>query len=540
MLKSLRFFLLLLTGLSLWAAQPAAASHLQGGDLTYAALGNNRYRVTLHIYRDCSGILPSPFTLECRNGGCNTAATVTAPFVQVGAAIAGRQYCATLTGICGGTVTNSEAYTYSVDVTLPPAAHWVLSTSQSARPSTTNLAAPGDFYLEATLNSLVPVGGTTGVAIANNSSVASALPVSYIPWNRLSNVSNNAFDADGDSLVYTQESPLEACGTAAAYAPYPQPGGLVVISTSPLCIFQTPTISNYSAAVPVYVAYDTTGTCPLKTGTPLFHFNASNGSIQLQPARYIPSASAVGDNKYAAVVKITEFRRINGSYVQVGTTRRELYFVVYDCGTNTLPRLGPAVTIQTGTGSGSQNVVQPFGRIIPVLAGEPVSVLVTASDANAAQTLTLSLDYNAAPGTTLQNLGGGQARLTFTPPLSLPTGLYRVAVTAEDNACPLKGLDSQVLTFRVTGTALATRTSTALAVAAFPNPFTDQVQFQLATPGVQALTICDYLGRTVATVRSQADGTVRWQPAPGLPAGLYLARTAGSTQTVRLLHNAAQ
>lgn len=526
--------------MGLFFAGPAAASHMQGGDLTYTSLGNNRYRVTLHLYRDCSGIFPSPFTLECRNGGCNTAATVTAPLVQVGSPVIGRQYCATLTGICDGSVTNTQAYTYTADVTLPPG-QWKLSTSQSARPLTTNIVNPGDMYLEATLNSLVSVPGTTGLTIVNNSPIASVQPAFFVPVHQTSYLSNSGFDIDGDSLVYSLESPINACGTSDTYATYPGPA-LTVIGSNPTCILQSAVPSNYTAALPIYVDGDTVGTCPLKTATPRFGFDAHTGAIFMQPARYLTTASANGDNKYAAAVKISEYRRINGTYVLVGTMRRELYFMVYDCGTNVMPRMASAVTIQTGIGTGAQNTVQPASRIIPVLAGEPVSVLVSATDANAGQVLALNLDYNATPGATLQNLGNGQARLTFTPPLALPTGLYRVTITAEDNACPIKGIDSQTLTFRVTGTSspLSTRSQAALAVAAYPNPFTDQVQFQLATPGVQTLTICDHLGRTVATVRSQADGSVRWQPATGLPTGLYLARPAGSNQTVRLFHNAAE
>jgi len=543
-MRTLLPFSTLLAFFGLFFGGPAAASHLQGGDLTYAALGNNRYRVTLHVYRDCSGIQLTPFTLECRNGGCNTLATVTAPFVQVGAAVTGRQYCATLSGVCTGTgPVNSEAYTYVADVALPPAARWVLSTYQNARPATTNLdmASSSDLYLEATLNNLVPVAGTTGSVVNNNSPIASTLPVAYIPWNRMSNLSNNAFDADGDSLVYSLESPLVACGMPATYAPYPaQSAGPVILSTNPLCMMQLPAISTYSATLPVYVAYDTTGTCPVKQGIPRFYFDARTGSIQLQPARYTNSSSASGDNKYAAVVKITEYRRLGGRYVEVGTMRRELYFIVYDCGANSLPRLAPTVTLQTGTGTGSQNTVQALNRIIPVVAGEPISVLLNASDPNTGQSLTLTLDYNAAPGSVLQNLGNGQARLTFTPPLNAVPGLIRVAVTAEDNACPIKGLDTQLLTFRVSNSVLATRSGAALAVPAYPTPFTDQVQFQLATPGVQTLIVCDNLGRPVATVRSQPDGSVRWQPAASLPAGLYVARTAAGQHTVRLLRSGAQ
>ncbi|MDB5234734.1 MAG: hypothetical protein JWR44_1727, partial [Hymenobacter sp.] len=212
----------------------------------------------------------------------------------------------------------------------------------------------------------------------------------------------------------------------------------------------------------------------------------------------------------------------------------------YDCGTNILPLIGNTVTIQTGSGTGAQNVTQPFGQVIPAVAGEPVSVLINFSDANSGQVVGMTLDYNAAPGAVLQNLGNGQARLTVTPPLNTPSGLFRVSVTAEDNACPIKGLETKILTFRVTGTALATHAQAALVVAAYPNPFTEQVQFQLATAGVQTLTVCDRLGRTVATVRSQPNGTVVWQPATNLAPGLYLARTADGTQTIRLLRNAAQ
>jgi hypothetical protein len=297
-------------------------------------------------------------------------------------------------------------------------------------------------------------------------------------------------------------------------------------------------ISTYSAALPIFVDTDTVGTCPTKTSiNPRFSFNARTGTIALQPGRYLNTTSANGDNKYAASIKISEYRRINGSYVLIGTTRRELYFMVYDCGTNLMPVVSPQVTVQTSTGT----TVQALNQAIPAVAGASVSVIINATDRNAGQALTLTLDYNAVPGTTLQSLGNGQARLTFAPPANAAPGLYRVAVTAEDNACPIKGMDTQLVTFNVSASSpLATRAKTAQAIAAYPNPFTDEVQFQLSAPGVQILTISDYLGRAVATVRSQPDGAVRWQPAANLPAGLYLARSADGSQSVRLLRSAAQ
>ena len=48
-------------------------------------------------------------------------------------------------------------------------------------------------------------------------------------------------------------------------------------------------------------------------------------------------------------------------------------------------------------------------------------MLVNATNANPAQTLARSLAHNS---TSLQNLNDGQDRLTCTPPLGLPNGLY--------------------------------------------------------------------------------------------------------------------
>ncbi|MDO7844830.1 T9SS type A sorting domain-containing protein [Hymenobacter sp. M29] len=528
---------LILALLGLFFVKPAAASHMQGGDLTYASLGNNRYLVTLHVFRDCSGISLSPFTLECRSGGCNAPASITTPFTQVGLPIPARQYCATLTGVCNGTVTNTEAYTFTATVTLPPAAQWTLSTSQSARPSTANIYNAGDLYFEATLNNLLPQAGTAGTPIINNSPVASVQPAFFVPVHQLTTLSNNAFDTDGDSLVYSLETPLQACSSPVNFTNYPSSANAPV-PINPTCFYQPLFIPYYSATLPIFVDVDTIGTCPMKTGVTRFSFDARTGNISLQPGRYLNTNSANGDNKYAASVKISEYRRIGGSYVLVGTMRRELYFMVYDCGTNLMPVVGPQVAVQSGTSS----TVQALSQTIPVVAGQSVSVVIDATDRNAGQSLALTLDYNAVPGASLQSLGNGQARLTFTPAASTAPGLYRVAVTAEDNACPIKGMDTKTLTFRVSAASstLAARAKTAASIAAYPNPFTDEVHFQLSTPGVQFLTISDYLGRAVATVQSQPNGAVRWQPAANLPTGLYLARSADGSQSVRLLRSAVR
>ena len=89
---------------------------------------------------------------------------------------------------------------------------------------------------------------------------------------------------------------------------------------------------------------------------------------------------------------------------------------------------------------------------------------------------------------------------------------------------------------QVTTQALATRQRQALAQLPYPTPFQEAVQFRLAGPGQQPVTITDGLGRTVAQLQTAADGSLTWRPAPALTAGLYFARTPDGTQVARLAY----
>lgn len=44
----------------LLSSPSAKATHAMGADLTYSCLGNDQYRVTLTVYRDCNGINLTP------------------------------------------------------------------------------------------------------------------------------------------------------------------------------------------------------------------------------------------------------------------------------------------------------------------------------------------------------------------------------------------------------------------------------------------------------------------------------------------------
>src|SRR6476469_6128661 len=525
---SLRIFSFLLLVLGIGFSRPAQASHAQGGDLTYAPLGNNQYRVTCRFYRDCSGIAaPTSIVLTARNGGCNLQGS-TVTLVRQGNPVFGSQYCATITGTCTTNgPDNYEANTYVGDITLAPG-QWTLSAEETARPTLANInsGSGGTLRLEATLDN------RTG--LQNTSPVFSTIPAFFVPVRQNSIVSHNAFDADGDSLVYSLERPLTACNVYEGYSAYPVACTSAVLSTVPACVLTCQSPATYSATLPIAVTNDTIGTCPNKTVAPNFYFDFTNGALSLTPALFNGTApSSQGLNKYVAVVKVSEYRRLNGVLTMIGSVRRELIFTVYDCGTNVNPNIAPTGTIHLSTTAPTVNLNQ----IIPVQSGEPLALTLSASDANANQVVSYSIGYNALPGVQLQPLGTGQARLTFTPPLTLRDGLYRVAVTVEDNACPIKGSETRTLTFRVFGSPLSNRTARTTELTAAPNPFHDRVQFQLPTAGTQSMTVFDNLGRAVAQLASAPDGNVSWQPAATLPAGLYVARSADGKLTVRLLRS---
>jgi hypothetical protein len=525
------------------ASQEARASHAQGGDLRYESLGNNQYRVTVRSFRDCSGIqAETTLELNCRVGtpltSCanNNALNRTVTLARVGQPIFGNQYCATIGGICTTSgPANHEENTYQGTVTLP-AEQWTMSVEINARPATANLASGsgGTLRFEATLDNRN--------GLLNNSPNFGTMPVAFVGWKQPVSLSNGAFDIDGDSLVFSLVTPLTGCNTAETYKPYNGPGaGNANIPGSPGCTYYSPVgmPTTFSPTQPIATRIDTTGTCPTRLGqlTP-FSFNPANGAVSFTPIIYdLTGTSANGNNKYVVCIKVDEYRRINGTYRNIGSARREVFLTVVDCGTNQNPRFANTMSVY-----GVGNV--PLNRAISVRSGASTSVVLNATDPNTGQVLTLSANHLNVPGVYTQQTAAGTLIMEFTPPTTLPDGTYYITIKAEDNNCPVKGLDVQTLAFRVYGSPLSARAQANTMVSnAYPNPFTDQVTFTLTRPDsrtAQTVDIVNQLGQVVDHLTVPAGGAAEakltWTPAASVPAGVYLARFADGQQTVRLLH----
>ncbi|RPD50164.1 hypothetical protein DNI29_05040 [Hymenobacter sediminis] len=321
---------------------------------------------------------------------------------------------------------------------------------------------------------------TSGLINSSPKFISSQFP--NLQGSQLQRHSFSAFDADGDSLVYRLVTPLDG-GDARNGLP------------------------TTACAQPVV------GFTPSQ-----FQLNAATGEVSTAPFSLV-----VGN--FVIAVKVEEYRRIASAWTFIGSTTRDITYLVSPGG-NTAPVF---TAQQVGT------TAQPFEKAILVNPGRTVSVLLDARDDDTGQTLSFGSDATTTvPGVSLQTVSATQARLTWQVPTNLPTGRYYLPVSVTDNGCPTISSEDRVITFLVTSQVLATHTEQRPILPAYPTPFREQVSFQLSQKGSQKITVLDGLGRTVANLTSRPDGSVTWQPGPTLPAGLYIARSANGQQ-LRLL-----
>ena len=486
------FTLLLIAYCLLGGLQPAYASHLLGGDLTYTSLGGNSYRVKFRLYRDCTGIPPGTFNLECRTGGCNSSATVTATLLQQGGVLPGNPFCAAVSaGPCQGPagLPNYDVYSYQADVTLPPG-NWTLSTFGNARPTLANITTgtggtSGNLYVQATLDNRVAPNGS---AVINNSPQFDPLdiPIQYVCWKQPTTITYSALEADGDSLVYSLTTPLQDCDTPAPYTPYPGlNGGVFIITRSPLCVLEIPGLAGttFSANLPLPVTIDTTGSCPIKQGAPRFEFNQRARTISFTPNVFYPNTqSALGRNKYQLAVLITEYRRINGVRRVIGTVRREANLIVTDCGSNTTPN--PVQSVNQTVNSNTTTINTRDTTQIDVYSCSYSRVQLNFTDPDnlripsAGQLLTVTLPPNINTDPNLLASGdvgtfafstnpafvngstNPRGTFIFQPSPSMVGRVIRINIRVEDNNCPIKGSQNRVVVIRILRGNFATAAAT--------------------------------------------------------------------------------
>jgi hypothetical protein len=429
------------------------ASHVVGSDASYACISNRVYQVTAKIYRDCAGI---QLCFGCQTGTspvpCSQQVTITGRSHPTGIphnlpaqscngtsfgsvnlsvvpGVSGLdviQLCAMSVTICRNCNTRTpgtfqpgiEVYTFTgtVDLTgLPASCCWVaigIPVPCCRNNAITTLVNPGslNLYNEVMIN----ICATP----CNSSPTFTNDPVAITCAGQDFTYNLGAIDPDGDSLSYRFGHTQIAPGVGAAYA------------------------SPFSPNAP-FPYLGVPGQSPPLLPPLGIYIDPFTGDLRFRPQ---------GTFVTNMVVEVLQWKLVNGVYVLMGITRRDIQFYSQVCPENYPP------VIRTYDDNGILTTPQP-NLNWAVCAGQQLCFQITAWD-NTAGWDTTDLTWNQASSgadpNPIFNTGGTVTRLynvnqrkTFgpmkdsirfcwTPPASVARNLpYFFIVNAKDRACPI-------------------------------------------------------------------------------------------------------
>lgn len=369
-----KFFLLSLFSFLFLCSNQVLASHYMGSEITYTCLGGNQYEVNLKVYVDCN------------NGGMGTVAVLDAHsscmanfniFLNQTTALPQdvTPICPTTQTSCnGGTGTYGiKLYEYSGVVTFAPCVDWVIDYTSCCRGTApTNLVNPNTFdhYVFTRLDNVNQP--------CNNGVQFQTPPVFNACIGDTLYQSANAFDADGDSLVYSLTSCLD-----------------------------------HSTTTQVTYAAGFSATNPFSGSTSI---DAETGMITI-----VPTGTEYG---YMCIL-VEEFR--NGA--KINETMRDCLIKTQSC-TNSLPKVQ-----QINGGNIAAN--SQFTASV----GVPLSIDFYIYDAEVqagTQTLTAALQSNFPNATTSFNAATSTFTVVWTP-TSTDIGKRGLTINIQDNNCPYLG-----------------------------------------------------------------------------------------------------
>lgn len=373
--------------------QNVQASHAAAADLSYTCIGNNRYQVTLKMYRDCSGIT-LPNTPIINIVGANTCSG----FVQslplnltsiieipiACNAFAGQSSCN------GGAIPGYQEniYTGILDMSaFSTGCTWTISYSSCCRNAAiTNLDNPSgqNLYIETTL--------MDGNIVCNSSPSFANIPIFVVCDSIPQSISNSIIEPDGDSLVYSLVTPLTDQNILINYMPG-------FSATSPLN-----TLSGVS-------------------------FNAQNGQLNFTPTTNQVVVMDIFVEEYRAAVLI-------------GQTRRTMQVVVTSCNNNSLS-LDNVSKVVAGVPQS-----QGTSTVFNACPGEDLHFQLNLSDIDPIDSLSLSADYsslfqaypNASVHLTYPIIGTTNVALLDVTIPAVQNNVFSIAFS--DNSCPIASFQS--------------------------------------------------------------------------------------------------
>ncbi len=311
-----------------FTSKTTQASHIVGADLSYQCTTTpGAYKITVKIYRDCSGIplcsgctqpIPTGTTAGCSQNLQIKGADASCQGVSFGSvALTAQssgfngydiiQTCVAVKTICTNCNTRSagtyspgiEVFIFEGTVNLNPVPASCCKVSigylDCCRNGAIQNFVPGNFYMECIINRCI--------APCNNAPVFTndATPLVCQGVNFIYNL--GALDPDGDSLSYAFGQPLQNQGIPVSYNP-PYNAGY------PFAYLGAP---NANATYPAGLRID-----PV------------TGDVMFRP---------VGNWVSNLVIEVTQWKKTGSTYVNVGTTRRDVQFQTILCSNNLEPKI---------------------------------------------------------------------------------------------------------------------------------------------------------------------------------------------------------
>jgi gliding motility-associated-like protein len=264
------------------------ASHIIGGEMNYEYLGNDTFRITLKVYRDCGAStgFDDPAIIGIYSNG--NLDTLISSFIFEQSFVDPPQLpsCVEIpTNVC------VERAVYIEEIYLPPSefGYDIMYQRCCRNGSIENITTPGS--VGATYYAKIP---PTSLANPNSNPSFNELPPIFLCINTPFAYDHSALDIDGDSLVYNLCTPYTG-GTTFNPTPDPLP----------------PPYGNVNWAG----GFDQTNQLPSDIG---LNLNVENGQITANP-------NALG--QYVIGICVSEYR--NG--VLLGETKRDFQFNVIQC-----------------------------------------------------------------------------------------------------------------------------------------------------------------------------------------------------------------
>lgn len=290
----------------------AIASHIVGAELFYDYLGNNNFRITLKLYRNCDAACTQcapygdPEYVQIFDSVGNYIDSIAMPEPALNDTIpsAITNPCLTPIDVC------IEQKFYVGTYNFPP------------RPGGYTLV-----YQRCCRNSAIqsiPTGtGATYVAHISNDRFAvnssprfTQRPPLFICADSYLQFDNSATDPDGDSLVYSLVNALDG---ASSSCPNPSPGGAGVPGCPTWASTPTtPAASPYYTSVPYFSPYSAAN----PTNNP-----SNTGNFQVDPATGLLTGIPNQTGIFVVAVAVSEYR--NGVYI--GQTIRDYQFNIVQC-----------------------------------------------------------------------------------------------------------------------------------------------------------------------------------------------------------------